>query len=254
MSQVLHTISAKLPRLIVLVVAIAFPFWPAQPSLRPPRHWPPWRVSRTGRRPKRREVSYLYARFCRPGTATFFVYAHGYVPASAPRRHPGGTTSTCRTALTSPTQPNFLGYTFATTTYSVNGLAIKQGLADLVDLVDIFRGVSPDAQTRHPCGCVGGWADHHPVHRAVSECVQWGAGGLWADRGLSGADQLRGRFSSGFRLLLSRLDPRDSRSKIPPALIATWSSYYTTTVVPVLLAPSSAISVTQLHEFHGRAL
>ena len=42
-----------------------------------------------------------------------------------------------------PDAANLLGYAFATTSYSVNGLAIKQGLADLADLVSIFRAAHP---------------------------------------------------------------------------------------------------------------
>ena len=34
---------------------------------------------------------------------------------------------------------NSLGFAFATTSYSVNGTAIRQGLADVVDLVSVFK-------------------------------------------------------------------------------------------------------------------
>jgi len=65
------------------------------------------------------------------------LYAHGYVafnrPVAIPEDQlvlPDGTYV--------PEIINDLGYAFAATSYSVNGLAVKQGLADLVDLVGIF--------------------------------------------------------------------------------------------------------------------
>lgn len=59
------------------------------------------------------------------------VYAHGYVSAAEPLHLP---------PEAGQIQPvvNLMGYAFATTSYSTNGLAVKQGVADLLDLVDIF--------------------------------------------------------------------------------------------------------------------
>lgn len=80
-------------------------------------------------------------RICMPAEGEWngdlVIYAHGYVafnqPIAIPEDQlvlPDGTSI--------PETINDLGYAFATTSYSVNGLAIKQGLADLVDLVGIF--------------------------------------------------------------------------------------------------------------------
>lgn len=66
------------------------------------------------------------------------IYAHGYVspkePAGIPESHltlPDGTSI--------PQIVNALGYAFATTGYSRNGLAVREGLADVVELVSIFE-------------------------------------------------------------------------------------------------------------------
>jgi pimeloyl-ACP methyl ester carboxylesterase len=66
------------------------------------------------------------------------VYAHGYVspfePIAIPDEQlflPDGTSI--------PGIINSLGFAFATTSYRINGLAVKQGTADLVDLVGIFE-------------------------------------------------------------------------------------------------------------------
>ncbi|MGA1874373.1 MAG: hypothetical protein ACMUIA_02065 [bacterium] len=65
------------------------------------------------------------------------VYAHGFVafnlPVEIPEDHlqlPDGTSL--------PEIINSLGYAFATTSYSTNGLAVRQGLPDVRELVDIF--------------------------------------------------------------------------------------------------------------------
>lgn len=75
-------------------------------------------------------------RICIPNqwNGDLVVYAHGYaapqLPLSIPDDQIGGV-SLSQTI-------NQLGYAFATTSYSKNGLAIKEGLADVVDLYNIF--------------------------------------------------------------------------------------------------------------------
>lgn len=75
-------------------------------------------------------------RICLPSSwnGELVVYAHGYVapqlPLSIPDDQVGGTSIS--------QSVNQRGYAFATTSYSKNGLAIKEGLADVVDLVKIF--------------------------------------------------------------------------------------------------------------------
>jgi pimeloyl-ACP methyl ester carboxylesterase len=76
------------------------------------------------------------------------VFAHGYVPVTAPvdiarsqmylpnvdkDGKPDGTVSYI------PDLVNAQGYAFATTSYSVNGLAIVQGQRDIIDLMDVFK-------------------------------------------------------------------------------------------------------------------
>jgi pimeloyl-ACP methyl ester carboxylesterase len=80
-------------------------------------------------------------RICMPAPEAWngdlVVYAHGYVapdqPVAIPEDQlelPDGTSI--------PGIVNQLGYAFATTSYATNGLAVKQGLADILELVDIF--------------------------------------------------------------------------------------------------------------------
>jgi pimeloyl-ACP methyl ester carboxylesterase len=78
-------------------------------------------------------------RICMPATwnGDLVIYAHGYVgfnePVAIPEDQlnlPDGTSV--------PELINSLGFAFATTSYSTNGLAIVQGVDDVVDLASLF--------------------------------------------------------------------------------------------------------------------
>ena len=81
----------------------------------------------------------VYA-ICMPATwnGDLVIFAHGYVAPSEPWSKfveqltlPDGTTL--------PGLVNNLGFAFATTSYSANGLAVLPGVQDIKDLVDIFK-------------------------------------------------------------------------------------------------------------------
>jgi hypothetical protein len=80
-------------------------------------------------------------RICMPSPGNYngdlVVYAHGYVSPLLP---PGIPESQLRlpNGVSIPTIINSLGFGFATSGYSVNGWAVKEGIADLKDLVDIY--------------------------------------------------------------------------------------------------------------------
>jgi hypothetical protein len=105
-------------------------------------------------------------RICMPSlwNGDLIVYAHGYMapnqPVHIPEEQlylPDGTYI--------PTAINLLGYAFATTSYSTNGLAVREGLADLVDLVSIFK---QDHQAGLLGRRVGRRAHHHAGRGTVS--------------------------------------------------------------------------------------
>jgi acetyl esterase/lipase len=69
------------------------------------------------------------------------IFAHGYV---SPREDVGLAAIQDQLILGDTSIPdliNGLGFAFAVTSYSANGLAVKEGIQDLLDLVDIFKGV-----------------------------------------------------------------------------------------------------------------
>ena len=81
-----------------------------------------------------------YYRICMPTgiwNGDLVIYAHGYVaynkPITIPEDQlqlPGG--------VSLPELINSLGFAFATTSYRMNGLAVETGVADLVDVADVF--------------------------------------------------------------------------------------------------------------------
>ena len=124
------------------------------------------------------------------------IFAHGYVSVTEPLAIPwsqmtfsdgkGG-------VITMPALVNSLGYAFATTSYSVNGLAVKEGLADVLDLINVFEqvtGSTPDhiyligasegglvttlAIERHPEAFTGGLAMCGPIGSFVGQVDYWG--------------------------------------------------------------------------------
>jgi pimeloyl-ACP methyl ester carboxylesterase len=81
------------------------------------------------------------------------VYAHGYVnpyPIVTPPVIPEDQLELkdqSGNTIFIPEQVNKLGYAFAVTSYRKNGLAVRDGVADLVDLVNVFKertGITPN--------------------------------------------------------------------------------------------------------------
>src|SRR5512139_1716815 len=73
-----------------------------------------------------------------PWNGDLVVYAHGYVPdLGQPVAIPEDQLDFDGVYL--PDLINSMGYAFAVTSYSVNGLAVPEGVADVRDLVSVFK-------------------------------------------------------------------------------------------------------------------
>ncbi|HEX8990578.1 MAG TPA: prolyl oligopeptidase family serine peptidase [Anaerolineales bacterium] len=161
------------------------------------------------------------------------IFAHGYVAVNEPLDIPwsqmtfnngaGGT-------ITLPVIVNSMGYAFATTSYSVNGLAVKQGIADILDLVNVFTqktGLTPQriylvgasegglvttlAVERHPEVFTGGLALCGPIGSFVGQVNYWGDFRVVTDYFMDTPD---------FNLLPG------TAVNIPQSLMAKWNSIY----------------------------
>ena len=76
------------------------------------------------------------------------LYAHGYVPdLGQPLAIPEDQLHLSGVYI--PDLINSMGYAFATTSYSANGLAVTQGVADVRDLVRVFKKTVGPEQVNH---------------------------------------------------------------------------------------------------------
>jgi pimeloyl-ACP methyl ester carboxylesterase len=190
-------------------------------------------------------------RICMPAfswNGDLLVYAHGYVAPNEPIGIPEDQLNLGGTYI--PDAANLLGYAFATTSYSVNGLAVKQGLLDLADLVSIFRSQHPTLKRVILVGVSEGGL----ITTLATEQYPGIYNGGLAACGPIGDFRQHTNYVADFRVVFDYFFPGlipGSAVSIPEALIANWPTYYTTTVAPVIAAPGSAISVTQLLNVTG---
>jgi pimeloyl-ACP methyl ester carboxylesterase len=181
-------------------------------------------------------------RICRPEASCWngdlVVYAHGYVgfnePVAIPESH------LVLDGVPLPSLMNALGYAFAATSYSTNGLAILPGVDDVVDLVDVFTDqhgapgkaflVGPSeggivttlALERHPDVFAGGVSACGPIGDFGAQLNYWG----------------------DFRVLFDVYFPGlvpGSAVSVPPAVIADWYTVYQPAVIAALQARPAAL-------------
>ena len=85
-------------------------------------------------------------RICMPNgkwNRNLVVYAPGYVPVTGQPVQIPEDQLVLSDGTSLPTLLNGLGFAFAVSSFSTNGLAVKQGISDLADLVSLFDTVSP---------------------------------------------------------------------------------------------------------------
>jgi pimeloyl-ACP methyl ester carboxylesterase len=170
------------------------------------------------------------------------IFAHGYVAVDEPLHIPwsqmtfsdgqGG-------VITMPLLVNSMGYGFATTSYSENGLAVQQGIADVLDLISVFTTlvqpprhiylvgasegglVTTLAIERHPGAFTGGLATCGPIGSFTGQINYWGDFRVVFDYFMDSPD---------FDVL-----PGNAVT-IPQSLMNKWDSVYVTRIAGVLAA------------------
>lgn len=197
-------------------------------------------------------------RICMPTglwNGDLIIYAHGYVspvePVAIPEAQmmlPDGT----------PVADvvNFLGYAFATTSYRVNGLAIPEGVADLVDLAEnVFIPAKGQPRRIYLIGISEGGLI---TTLAVERRPDLFTGGL-AMCGPYGDFAKQVNYFGDFLVVFDQLFPgllglpANNPVDIPQSLIDNWDSYYSTTVKPEIENPDNAATVNQLLAATGAA-
>ena len=150
------------------------------------------------------------------------IFAHGYVapdePLAIPELElPGG--------FSIPEIVNKLGFAFATTSYSTNGLAVRQGIADLRDLIDIFS--TAYGQPRYVY-LVGGSEGGIITALAVEQFPQVFDGGL-AACGPVGDFRWQISYWGDFRVVFDYFFPGlipGSLTDVPPEVMEDWETVY----------------------------
>ncbi len=187
-----------------------------------------------------------------PWNRDLIVYAHGYVAPNQPIAIPENQLRLPDGSYI-PDIAGFLGYAFAVTSYSVNGLAVKQGMADLVDLVSIFRAGHPTLRRVILIGpSEGGLITALSIERRPDIFD----GGL-ATCGPIGDFRQQINHIADFRVVFDYLFPGvmpGTVITVPNELLTTWDAFYRQQVLPVILRPSNAVSVTQLIAITGAAI
>ena len=159
------------------------------------------------------------------------IYAHGYVAPYEPVAIPEDQLCLQDNGPCLPDIINVLGYGFATTSYSTNGLAVQQGVADVVDLVNVFA--QTHGQPNHVY--LVGVSEGGLVTALTTEQYPNIFDGVVAACGPVGDFRYQvnyfGNFRAVFDYFYPGLIPGDPVN-VPPALVPIWEDYYQTDIKP----------------------
>jgi pimeloyl-ACP methyl ester carboxylesterase len=170
------------------------------------------------------------------------IFAHGYVSVREPLAIPWSQmtfVSESGNTIYLPDIINDLGFTFATTSYSVNGLAVNEGIADILDLIRVVTETfqAPPAFVLLVGASEGGLI----TTLAVERYPEYFSGGL-ATCGPIGSFTGQVNYWGDFRVLFDYfmdLPRRDvlpgSAIEIPEDLMVNWETVYMPRVLAYLI-------------------
>ena len=191
-------------------------------------------------------------RICLPAgfwNGDLVVYAHGYVSPNAPIGLPEDQLTIGGVSIADVV--TFQGYAFAASSYRRNGLSILEGIDDLVELVELFAAKHGTPRRVLLTGVSEGGAI---TVLALERHPEVFDGGL-ALCGPYGDFQRQIDYFTDFRTVFDHFFPGvipGTPITIPNELLTTWeTTYYSTTVKPLLLAPASALTMTQIVSVTG---
>jgi pimeloyl-ACP methyl ester carboxylesterase len=179
-----------------------------------------------------------------PWNGDLVIWAHGYVAFNEPVAIP-------EDQLCLPDGPcipdivNTLGFGFATTSYSTNGLAVLQGIEDVVDLVDLFAESQGEPDRVYLVGASEGGLI---TVLAVEQHPDLFDGGV-ATCGPIGDFQRQIDYFGDFRAVFDFFFPNllpGSPTEVPEVLINNWEAYYQQVVMPIVFNPANKGKLDQL--------
>lgn len=187
-------------------------------------------------------------RICMPAqwNNRLVVYAHGYVAPTRPVGIPEDQMRLPGSTFTVDQLVTGQGYAFATSSYRTNGLAIQEGIADLLDVVAIFKAQKGTPAKVLLVGISEGGAI---TALALEQQAAVFDGGL-AMCGPYGSFREQVNYFGDFRVLFDHFLPGvlpPSPIDIPAELLTTWeTNYYTNTVQPALTASTNTTALDHL--------
>jgi pimeloyl-ACP methyl ester carboxylesterase len=185
-------------------------------------------------------------RICMPPEGQYnghlVIWAHGFQDATEPVGIPED--QLCFGGVCLPELINQLGFGFATTSYSKTGLAVVQGKADVLDLVDIFAAAKGVPRKVYLVGASEGGIittlalEQHPdvFSAGLAACGPIG----------SFPHQINyfGDARATFNYFFPGIIPSPPFAP-DPALVAAWDSYYEVVVKPAILSPGNRARLNQ---------
>jgi pimeloyl-ACP methyl ester carboxylesterase len=198
--------------------------------------------------PDQEQPSGSVYRFCQPPSwwhhnGSLVIFAHGYVDVTQPIAIPED--QLCpEPNFCIPDVVNFLGFDFATTSYPVNGLAIVPGIADLLQLVDVY---AEEYGTPERILLVGASEGGLVTTLSVEDYADSYDGGLSAC-GPIGSFRGQVDYLGDSRVVLDYFFPGlipGSPIDIPPDLLETWDEFYPDVIYPVLFDPANESELLQ---------
>jgi pimeloyl-ACP methyl ester carboxylesterase len=173
------------------------------------------------------QASGAVGRICMPAgswNGRLVVFAHGYVAPDAPLAIPEDQL-VLPDGTSIPELVNALGFAFATSSYSKNGLAVLQGIADLKDLVAAFAARHGTPEHVYLVGASEGGL---VTALAVEQSPEVFSGGL-ATCGPVGDFHRQVNYWGDFRVIFDYYFPHvlpGTAVSVPPFVRAKWDTYY----------------------------
>jgi pimeloyl-ACP methyl ester carboxylesterase len=176
------------------------------------------------------------------------VFAHGYVP-------PGASMTQYYEQLTLsdgqflPNLANGLGYAFISSSYTKNGLAVKEGLADTLRLIDAFKSQFPQTGRVYLIGASEGGL----ITTLAAEQQTPIDGGL-ALCGPIGSFRGQINYWGDFRVLFDyfyRQALPSSPVRIPPGVMVNWEHLYVPRIAGLIGNLDNQLTTLQLLNTSG---
>ena len=185
-------------------------------------------------------------RICMPPADKYngklIIWAHGFQDAGTPVQIPEDQLNIGGVPI--PAIVNALGYGFATNSYSKTGLAVRQGVADILDLVDIYAAEQGPPQKVYLTGASEGGLITALLTEQHADVFSAGL----ATCGPVGSFPFQINYFGDGRLTFDYFFPGvipGDTFDPPQALVDNWSNYYDFVVKPIVLDPLNRHALDQ---------